>query len=186
MIPRDAGFRRSSRYSEVVAADTSLGEALQALVPTFKLCALQAMRDVLRMPVVAGPGWVPLPEFSLSVEMGAAVGFTNSGWQCQCLVATESRMHRALRPDLDAEIWVDGLGEAGNTICGLLQSREEFQTAFGSLLQTPPVGLLDGSFRFRDWTVAGPVVASSGGTAYFAFGVRHQRKPDSAQETKTV
>ena len=77
------------------------------MVPTFKMCALQAMRDVLKMPVVAGPGWVPLPEFSLTVEMGAACGFTNAGWQCQCLVATEARMHGALRPDLEAEIWVD-------------------------------------------------------------------------------
>lgn len=172
--------QRRIRIADGFGWDASLGEVLQQLVPTFKLCALQAMREVLRMPVVAGAGWVPLPEFSLTVEMGAAVGFTGSGWQCQCLVATESRMHKQLRPDLDAEIWVDGLGEAANTICGLLLGRQEFQSSFGNLMQTPPIGLLDGRFRFRDWTVAGPVLTQAGGVAHFAFGVRHTKpEPES-------
>jgi hypothetical protein len=161
--------------SHGLGTDPSLGEVLQQLVPTFKLCALQSMREVLRMPVIAGSGWVPVPEFSLTVEMGAAVGFTNAGWQCQCLVATEARMYKSLRPDLDVEIWIDGLGEAANTICGILQGRDEFKAAFGEMLQTPPVGLLDGRFRFRDWTVAGPVLSSNGSAAFFAFGVRHQK-----------
>lgn len=175
MIPGESGYRSRSRPTDGFGMDSSLGETLQQLIPTFKLCALQAMREVLKMPVVAGTGWVPFPEFSITVEMGAAVGFTSQAWQCQCLVVSEAAMHRMLRPDLDAATWIDGLGEAANTICGLLQGRPEFQAAFGNLLQTPPVGLLDGRFRFRDWTVAGPVMASAGGAAYFAFGVRHQK-----------
>lgn len=149
-----------------------LGEILQQLIPTFKLCALHALREVLKMPVVAGSGWVSMPQLGFSVERGSAVGFAGSGWQCQCVVATDERMHKAIRPDLDVEIWIDGLGEAANTICGLLQGRKEFQTAFGQLMQAPPVGMLEGRIRFHDWTVSGPVIADPFGAALFAFGVR--------------
>lgn len=153
-------------------AEDECGEALKALVPTFKLCALQALRAVVRMPVVAGSGWMVWPNFTASVEIGAAVGFAGNQWQCQCVVATEDRMRRLLRPDLDLDLWIDGLGEVANTICGLLQGREEFKATFGSLLQSPPVGMLEGRIRMLGWTVSGPLVAQSHGEAMFAFGVR--------------
>ena len=66
----------------------------------------------------------------------------------------------------------DGLGEVANTICGLLQSREEFNSEFGSLVQTPPVGLLEGRIRFPGWAVSGPLVVEGRGESLFAFGVR--------------
>lgn len=148
------------------------GEILKGLVPTFKLCALQALRAVVRMPVVAGSGWMVWPTFSASVETGAAVGFASNQWRCQCVVATEDRLHKLLRPDLDMELWVDALGEVSNTICGLLQSREDFHAAFGSMLQSPPVGMLEGRIRIQGWTVSGPLTAHPHGDVMFAFGVR--------------
>ncbi len=167
-----------SSLAEPDGIDSTVGEILHQLVPTFKLCALQAMREVLGMPVVAGSGWLPTPDFSMVIETGGAVGFTSARWQCQCLVSAENRLRRELRPDFSNEIWIDALGEVANTICGILQGRPEFQEVFGHLLQTPPVGFLDGRFRFRDWTLVGPVLTSKGGSAIFVFGVRHM-KPHS-------
>ena len=154
------------------ALDDGSGEILKSLVPTFKLCALQALRAVVRMPVVAASGWMVWPHFNTSVETGAAVGFAGRSWKCQCVVATPDSVRRSLRPDLELDIWIDGLGEVANTICGLLQSREEFNSEFGSLVQTPPVGLLEGRIRFPGWAVSGPLVVEGRGESLFAFGVR--------------
>lgn len=148
------------------------GEALKSLVPSFKLCALQALRSVVRIPVLAGSSWMVWPNYNVSVETGAAVGFAGSQWRCQCVVSSQERLRKLLRPDLDLELWVDALGEVANTICGLLQTREDFQALFGSMLQSPPVGMLEGRIRIQGWTVSGPMSVQPHGEVLFAFGVR--------------
>ncbi|MBK8802972.1 MAG: hypothetical protein IPN71_13150 [Fibrobacteres bacterium] len=152
--------------------DDEGGEALKALVPSFKMCALQALRSVVRMPVVAGSGWMVWPTFNASVETGAAVGFAGNQWRCQCVVATEDRLRKLLRPDLDLELWIDALGEVANTICGLLQSRDDFHAVFGAMLQSPPVGMMEGRIRIQGWTVSGPLTTHPHGDVQFAFGAR--------------
>ena len=54
----------------------------------------------------------------------------------------------------------------------LLQGREDFRAVFGTMLQSPPVGMLNGRIRIQGWTVSGTMTAQAYGDVQFAFGIR--------------
>ena len=135
---------------------------IAALLPAVRAHAVEAFRNLLGLECVPDGIWQIVARVENPSDFGATVGFSNEMWQGACTVGVSAESAARILPDLSEDLLFDALGEAGNTVCGLLSSDADFTSQYGILEQSPPLFSRGGAWLARAPGIQGHLATGSG------------------------